>query len=190
MTSPSSQESAQSTPQALSWSLLLCAIAGGVVSVALGSYGHWHQPTHVPISTFGFATLLDTKSWLTTGAAFFGVTQVVTAAGMWRRLPGVRVSPGWLAPVHRWSGTAAFVLVLPVAYHCLWSLGYQTFSVRVAFHSALGCAFFGVFTTKMLALRITSGMPSVALPLLGGALFGILAALWSTSSLWFFAQPR
>lgn len=158
------------------------------MSVALGCYGHWHQPTGTPISTFGFATLLDMKSWFTTGAAVFGVVQVLTAAGMWGRLPGVRVSPRWLAPAHRWSGTVAFVLVLPVAYHCLWSLGYQTFSPRVAVHSALGCAFFGVFTTKMLALRIKGTVPSVVLPLLGGALFGTLAALWATSALWFFTQ--
>ena len=27
--------------------------------------------------------------------------------------------PRWVPFLHRWSGTAAFVLTLPVAYHCL-----------------------------------------------------------------------
>lgn len=177
----------QQAPQAFRWSLLLSAFAGAVVSVVLGAYGDWHRPTGVPVFSFGFPTLLSMKSWFTTGAALFGVVQIVTAAGMWGRLPGVRLPPAWLASVHRWSGAMAFVSILPVAYHCLWSLGYQTFSARVAVHSALGCAFFGVFTTKMLVLRISSA-PSVVLPLLGGGLFGVLAALWATSSLWFFTQ--
>lgn len=187
MSAPLTPESSQPAPQAFRWSLLLSAFAGAVVSVALGAYGDWHRPTGVAISRFGFPTLLGMKSWFTTMAALFGIVQIVTAAGMWGRLPGRRLPPVWLGPVHRWSGAIAFVSILPVAYHCLWSLGYQTFSVRVAMHSALGCAFFGVFTTKMLVLRI-GGMPSMTLPLLGGALFGILAALWSTSSLWFLAH--
>ena len=87
--------------------------------------------------------------------------------------------------MHRWTGTAAFLVSLPVAYHCLWSLGFQTTSTRVVIHSLLGCAFYGAFTTKMLALRI-DGLPSRALPVIGGGLFALLTGLWLTSALWFF----
>jgi hypothetical protein len=64
-------------------------------------------------------------------------------------------------------------------------LGFQTFSTRVFVHSVLGCAFFGAFTVKMLGLR-RDGLPSWALPVLGGTVFALLVGLWWTSSLWFF----
>lgn len=165
--------------------LLMITLVGAVVAVALGAYGRVHGPTGVPIATFGFASLLDMKAWTTTAAVILGVLQVVTAAGMWGRLPRVAGTPAWLGSAHRWSGTAAFVLILPVAYHCLWSLGFQILTLRAAIHSVLGCAFFGLFAAKMLALRLR-GLPGIALPLLGGTLFAALAALWATSSLWFF----
>jgi Family of unknown function (DUF6529) len=106
---------------------------------------------------------------------------------MWGKLPGVRHAPSWIAPAHRWTGTAAFLLSLPVAYHCLWSLGMQTTDVRVLAHSLLGCAFYGAFTTKLLALRIER-LPEWVLPVIGGSLFTLLIALWLTSSLWFFTN--
>lgn len=166
--------------------LMLAGTLGAIVSIALGVYGNLHRPTGGLVSTLGFSSLLDMKVWFATAAAGLGFGQVLTAAGMWGRLPGVRGTPAWLAPLHRWMGTLAFVAVLPVAYHCLWALGYQAASVRVALHSALGCAFFGVFSTKMLALRMGRGLHSLTFPMLGGALFGLLAALWATSSLWVF----
>jgi hypothetical protein len=38
-----------------------------------------------------------------------------------------RVRPAWLGTAHRLTGTLAFLLTLPVAYHCLWALGFQDF---------------------------------------------------------------
>jgi uncharacterized protein DUF6529 len=160
---------------------------GGFVSVCLGAYAAFNPPTGLAVRTLGFNSLIEMKSWLATAAAALGILQVITATGMWCKLPGVSTVPRWIAPLHRWSGTIAFLLVLPVAYHCLWSLGYQTYSLRVAVHSALGCAFFGLFSAKMLALRL-KGLPGIVLPLLGGGLFGILAVLWATSSYWYFTN--
>jgi hypothetical protein len=165
--------------------LLVAAVIGAAVSVALGVYGRVHVPTGGVITTFGFPSLLPMKAWFATIAIALGIVQVISALAMWGRLPGVRQAPRWLPLMHRWTGTAAFLVSLPVAYHCLWSLGFQTTSTRVVIHSLLGCAFYGAFTTKMLALRI-DGLPSRALPVIGGGLFALLTGLWLTSALWFF----
>ncbi|HEX8802668.1 MAG TPA: DUF6529 family protein [Acidimicrobiales bacterium] len=167
--------------------LLAAAAAGGAVALALGTYGRVHTPTGGTVTTFGFPTLLAMKAWLATGAFALAGAQLVSALAMWGRLPGVTRAPAWVAPVHRWSGTAAFVVSLPVAYHCLWSLGFQDVDARRLAHSLLGTAFYGAFTTKLLALRI-SPLPRWALPVLGGLLVTLLTGVWLTSSLWFFTN--
>jgi hypothetical protein len=103
---------------------------------------------------------------------------------MYGRISGV-TGPRWLPGLHRWSGRTAFLLAIPVAVHCLYALGWQTYDVRVLVHSIAGCAFFGAFTVKMLALS-RKGIPGWVLPVLGGAVFTLLVLLWITSSLWFF----
>lgn len=77
------------------------------------------------------------------------------------------------------------LLTVPVAVHCLYALGYQDGSPRVLAHSLAGCAVYGAFVAKMLVLG-RPGMPRWAVPVLGALLFTALAALWLTSSLWFF----
>jgi Family of unknown function (DUF6529) len=167
--------------------LLVAAGIGAAVSLGLGAYAKVHEPTNEQILHVGFPSTLSMKAWLTTGVFVLAIAQAVTAAWMWGRLPGAGPAPRWAAHVHRWTGTAAFLLVLPVAYHCLWSLGWRDTDARVLTHSFLGCAFFGAFTTKLLALRIR-GLPGWALPVLGGGLVVILTAIWLTSSLWFFTN--
>ncbi|MGH9234266.1 MAG: DUF6529 family protein, partial [Acidimicrobiales bacterium] len=167
--------------------LLAAAVAGAAVAVALGTYGRVHTPTGDSIATFGFPAVLPMKAWFATAVAVLALTQLASALAMYGRLPGVRTTPGWVAPVHRWSGTVAFVVSLPVAYHCLWSLGFQDTDTRVLVHSIMGCAFYGAFTTKLLALRIER-LPAWALPVIGGSLVTALTVLWLTSSLWFFTN--
>ena len=151
-------------------------------------YAKTHTPTGDTIVTFGFPRVLPMKAWLTTGATALALVQVATAMWMWGRLPGVsRPAPSWAAHGHRWFGTAAFLLTLPVAYHCLWALGFQDTTARVTAHSFLGTAFFGVFTTKMLVLR-SDRVPTHTLPLVGGLLATVLVAIWWTSSFWFFTN--
>lgn len=168
---------------------LLGAVAvGAAVSISLGVYAKTHTPTGDAIATFGFPRVLPMKAWFTTGAAALVIAQVATAMWMWGRLPGVsRPAPAWAAHGHRWFGTLAFLLTLPVAYHCLWALGFQDTTARVTAHSLLGTAFFGVFTTKMLVLR-SNRVPARTLPLVGGLLATILVAIWWTSSFWFFTN--
>jgi hypothetical protein len=167
--------------------LLAASIAGGAVALALGTYGNVHEPTGDSIATFGFPAVLPMKAWFATAVFALALAQLVSALALWGRLPAVRSTPRWLGPVHRWSGTAAFVVSLPVAYHCLWSLGFQDTDIRVLTHSLLGCAFYGAMATKLLALRI-DGLPRWALPVIGGLLVTCLTGLWLTSSLWFFTN--
>lgn len=167
--------------------LLILVSVGGAVSLALGTYGNLHTATGRGIATFGFPAVLPMKAWFATCAAVFGLGQLTLALWMWGKLPIVGKTPTWVSPLHRWLGTAAFLLTLPVAYHCLWALGFRTSSSRVLIHSLLGCAFYGVFTTKMLVLRSTR-LEGWMLPATGGLLVTLLTGLWLTSSLWFFTN--
>lgn len=159
-------------------------IIGSAVTVTLGVYGGLHTGTGVAVNVAGFSGPLAAKAWLTTGAVFFALVQLGTALVMYGRIPGVAV-PWWIGGAHRWSGRFAFLLAVPVAMHCLYALGFQSFNGRVLIHSLLGCFFFGVFTVKMLALR-RDDLPWWALPLIGGLALSALVGLWWTSSLWFF----
>ncbi len=51
----------------------------------------------------------------------------------------------------------------------------------------VGCVFYGAYAAKMLALRVR-GLPSWALPILGGTVLASLVLIWLTSALWFFTR--
>jgi hypothetical protein len=162
-------------------------LTGAAVAVALGVYAREHHPALRPLFLVGFSGMLQMKTWLATGVLVLVVVQVVTASWLWQRLPGAGAPPRWVAPAHRWSGTAAFVLSVPVALHCLWSLGFESTSARVLAHSLLGCVFYGAYAAKMLALRLR-GVPGWLLPVLGGSVFAAFVAVWLTSAAWFFSR--
>jgi Family of unknown function (DUF6529) len=166
-------------------SLAAPAMAGGMVAVALGVYGRVHEPTGGPIATPLFSSLPAMKTWLATVAFALMLLQLASALALYRRLPGVRRAPSWLGTAHRWSGTAAFVVSLPVAYHCLWALGLKSTGARPLLHGLFGCAFYGAFATKLLCLRARR-LPRWALPVAGSLLVVTLTAVWLTSALWFF----
>ncbi|WP_329319636.1 DUF6529 family protein [Streptomyces sp. NBC_01262] len=163
---------------------LVPALAAAAVAVGLGVYGKVHDPTGTAFNLAGFSSPGAVKSWLATGAFFFALIQLLSALAMYGRLPGVR-APSWTGALHRWSGRIAFLLAVPVAVHCLYAFGYQTYSTRVMWHSLLGCFFFGAFSAKMLLLR-AERIPGWLLPVIGGLVFTVLTALWLTSALWFF----
>ncbi len=167
--------------------LLVAAAVGAAVALGLGTYGRVHEPTGQAIATFGFPAVLPMKAWFTTAAATLGLAQLGSALWLWGRLPLVGAAPDGLGAAHRWLGTAAFLFTLPVAYHCLWALGFQDTTTRVLVHSLLGCAFYGVFATKMLVLR-SDRLPGWSLPAVGGLLVTVLTGIWLTSSLWFFTN--
>jgi Family of unknown function (DUF6529) len=186
MTVPADSLPAPTTNRAATY-LVIAALAGGAVAVALGTYGRVHDPTFRPIVDFGFPSVIDMKAWLATGAFVLALAQLTSALWMYGRLPISRPAPAKIGTIHRWTGTAAFLLTLPVVYHCLWSLGFAETGTREVVHSILGCAFYGAFVTKLLALRIDR-LPRFALPVIGGLLVTLLTAIWLTSSLWFFTS--
>jgi len=166
--------------------LVVPALVGAAVAVALGAYGNAHDPTGESILGDGlfFSATLNMKAWLATAVVLFALVQVFTALWMYGRLP-LAANPSWVPTVHRVSGTLAFLISIPVVYHCLWALGFQDTDTRVLAHSLAGCFFYGAFTAKMLWLRVAS-LPGALLPLAGGAVFTSLVVIWLTSSLWFF----
>jgi hypothetical protein len=163
---------------------LLPALLAAAVAIALGAYGKVHDPAGTAFNIAGFSSTGAVKSWLATGAFLFAIIQLFSALAMYGRLPGVR-APSWTGTLHRWSGRIAFLIAVTVAVHCLYALGYQTYSTRVMWHSFLGCFFFGAFSAKMLLLR-AERIPGWLLPVIGGLVFAVLTALWLTSALWFF----
>src|SRR3954468_2674715 len=167
--------------------LALVLLTGAAVAVAVGVYARVHSPAARPLFLLGFSGMLQLKAWLATTALALVVVQVLTALWMWRRLPGVGRPPDWLAGAHRWSGSVGFALTLPVALHCVWSLGFVTSGPRVLAHGILGCAFYGAYAAKMLGLRLR-GLPRWAIPVLGGSVFSLFLLVWTTSAAWFFIR--
>ena len=112
----------------------------------------------------------------------FAVVQVLSALWVYGKFPGR--APAWAGTMHRISGRLAFLVSLPVAYHCLWSLGFQDTDTRVLAHSLLGCGVYGAFAAKVTIVR-SKGLPGLALPLAGGIMFAVLIGAWLTSAYWF-----
>jgi hypothetical protein len=167
--------------------LLGVVAAGALVSVSLGVYGKVHDPTAEKPYTLVFSDTINLKVWFATVALVVAVAQVLMALRLYDKIRIPRRAPGWLGDAHRLTGIVAFGFTLPVAYQCLWALGFQSTDTRVLLHSLLGCAFFGAFTIKVLAVR-THRLPSWVLPVAGGTLFAVLVVLWTTSSVWFWRE--
>ena len=167
--------------------LAVVFLSGAVVALSLGLYSRLHTAAGRPLFTLGFSGMLQMKAWLTTAATALLVVQLLTALWMWGRLPGAGTAPAWAPVVHRYTGSVAFIITLPVAFHCMWALGFATASVRVVVHSVVGCLFYGAWSAKMLGLRLR-GLPSWALPVLGASVMTLLVLLWLTAALWFFTR--
>src|SRR3954468_21161607 len=89
------------------------------------------------LMTTVFSTPIEGKAYFATAACALAVVQVTTAARIYGKL-ALPVGEAVGSPVHRWSGRLAFLCTLPVAFHCVFILGFQTTTTRVAIHSVLG----------------------------------------------------
>src|SRR6266542_3445879 len=96
--------------------------------------------TYSDILTSVFSTPIAGKAWFATAARIFGKLAWLLPA----RFAGVPVSR-----VHRWSGRIAFVCTLPVAFHCIFILGFKTTDARVLVHSLFGSFLYGAFAVKV-----------------------------------------
>jgi len=167
--------------------LVVPILVGAAVAVAVGAYGQAHDPTGRAPYTLFFSATINLKVWFATFAVLLAGFQIASSLRLYGRV-GESDPPAWLGDAHRLSGTTAFLFTLPVAYHCLWALGFQSDAGgRVLLHSLLGCFFYGAFATKVLMVR-RDGLPSWALPAAGGLAFTVLVALWASSSVWFWTE--
>jgi hypothetical protein len=165
--------------------LLAIAALGAAVAVGLGIYGRVHDPSQQLVFTLFFSSTISMKVWFGTAAVALAVVQLLLALWLYGRLPWA--APASVGPLHRICGRLTFVVSLPVAYHCLWSLGFQDTGARVLAHSLLGCAVYGAFAAKVMIVR-SDGLPGIALPLAGGTMFALLVGAWYTSGLWFIRE--
>ena len=142
-----------------------------------------HDPRSKGYFRLFFEDPVHLKAGFASAAAALACFQVFSATWIFGKLPWRK--PAWVNPAHRWSGRLAFVFTLPVAYHCIFKLGFQHSSTRVLVHSLLGCSVYGAYAAKVTIVRLRR-FPAPVLPIAGGLLFAVLVGVWYTSALWFF----
>jgi len=146
--------------------------------------------TYTDIVTSVFSSTIAGKAWFATAAIVFALIQVTTAARIFGKLQRVvRIERPWINRIHRWSGRLAFLCTLPVAFHCIFILGFRSTDGRVLAHSIMGSFVYGVFAVKVFFVH-DHAHPRWTLPVVGGTLFAVLATLWSTSAYWYFTNVR
>jgi mono/diheme cytochrome c family protein len=144
-----------------------------------------HDPRSKGYFRLFFSDPLHLKAGFATAAVVLACFQLFTAAWIFRKLPWRK--PAWVNPVHRWSGRLAFACTLPVAYHCIFKLGFRSPDGRVLAHSLFGCAVYGAFASKVTIVRLHR-FPRPVLPLAGGLLFAVLIGVWYTSAVWLYTK--
>ena len=162
--------------------VLVPVTVGALVSLTAGLLAR-HQPRSTGYFRLFFSDPVHLKAGFATAAAVLACFQLLTAAWIFRKLPWPK--PAWVNPAHRWTGRLAFAFTLPVAYHCIFKLGFQHPDNRVLAHSLFGCAIYGAFAAKITILRLHR-FPRFVLPVAGGLLFATLIGVWYTSALWLY----
>jgi hypothetical protein len=163
---------------------------GAVVALLIGVLGTVHDPTFAGTTTLGFRTVIDMKVVLSAAIAVLAVLQLVGALWIYGKL-GI-TAPSWVGTAHRICGAIAFVLIIFVAYHCLWTLGVEfgtsangkPVPTRTIVHDILGCAVVGALVVKVVAVR-SRRAPGWFLPVAGGLLFTLLIGAVLTSAVWY-----
>jgi hypothetical protein len=145
--------------------------------------------TYADLMTTVFSSTIAAKAWFATAAVILALVQVTTAARIYGKLSFLPERGRTVASLHRWSGRIAFLCTLPVFFHCVTILGFQTPDARVAIHSIVGTFVYGVFVAKVLIVRDHS-LPGWALPTAGLTLASTLVVLWLSSALWYFTTVR
>jgi Family of unknown function (DUF6529) len=137
-----------------------------------------------------FSSPIAAKAWLASVAIVLAIVQVSTGARIFGKLQHmIPIGRPYINRIHRWSGRLAILFTLPVAFHCIFILGFQTTDARVLTHCIVGSFVYGVIAVKVFFVH-DRAHPRWTLPLVGGTLFTVLATLWSTSSLWYFTNVR
>jgi uncharacterized protein DUF6529 len=146
--------------------------------------------TYTDAITSVFSSTIAGKAWFATAAIVLALVQITTAARIFGKFQHViPIGRPWINRIHRWSGRLAFLCTLPVAFHCIFILGFRSTDARVLAHSIVGSFVYGVFAVKVFFVH-DSAHPRWTLPVVGGTLFAVLATLWSSSALWYFTNVR
>jgi Family of unknown function (DUF6529) len=103
-----------------------------------------------------------------------------------REIDGCEAELRRLGADHRY---VPLLLTIPVFFHCVTMIGFETPDLRVAVHSIAGSFVYGVLAAKLLVIR-WKGYPHRVLPVLGGSLASVLSMLSLTSALWYFTNVR
>lgn len=163
---------------------MLGAALSLATAVAIWVTGQHHTPEYTT-SLFGAqgAEAVTLKARL--GTALFGlaVVQLLLALWIYGRLPGLTAASRSGRIAHRVTGWVAFLLSVPIAFHCVTTYGTETTSTRVFLHSVAGCVLYGAFVAKVLVVR-SRRLPGWMLPAAGGTLFGAIGVLWYSAALW------
>src|SRR4051812_17928173 len=157
-------------------------LAFALVALTAGLLAN-HEPRSKGYFRLFFSDPIHLKAAFATAVVFLACAQVFTAAWIFRKLPWPK--PAWVNPLHRWSGRLAFALTLPVAYHCIFKLGFRDPSARILAHSLIGCLVYGAFAAKVTIVRLPR-FPRLVLPVAGGTLFALLIGIWYTSAVWLY----
>lgn len=163
---------------------------GAVVALLVGVFGKVHDPTLANTTTLGFRTVIDMKVVLSVVIGVLAVLQVVGALWIYGKLG--TAAPSWAGTAHRISGAVAVVLIVVVAYHCLWALGLETGTfaaggpvpTRTVVHGVLGCVLIGALVVKVVAVR-SRRAPGWFLPVAGGLVFALIVVVVLTSAVWY-----
>jgi hypothetical protein len=146
--------------------------------------------TYTDIVTSVFSAPIVFKVWFATAALVLAVVQVMTGARIFGKLERlVPIPRPQVNRVHRWSGRLAILCTLPVAFHCIFILGFQTTNARVLAHSIAGSFVYGVLAVKLFFVH-DRAHPRWVLPVVGGTMAAVLTTLWATSALWYFTNVR
>jgi hypothetical protein len=158
------------------------------VAVGVGVYAAGRNVTpDYSTGLFGEHGVAATDLKARLGTALLGLALIQLSLGLWMygRLPGVRAARRPVRLTHRGVGYVAFLLSLPIAYHCIATYGFETSSPRVLVHGIAGCVLYGAFVAKVLVVR-SHRLPGALLPVVGGLLVLAIALLWYSAALWVF----
>jgi hypothetical protein len=113
--------------------IILGAAASVAVAIAIWSVGRHHTPAYTT-GLFGAhgAQAVDLKARLGSALWCLALIQLLLGLWMYGRLPGAATAPHRVRTGHRLVGLVAFLLSVPIAYHCVLTYGVETTNARVA----------------------------------------------------------
>lgn len=129
---------------------------------------------------------IDQKSLLATVLLALACAQVLLIASALGKIGSFSTETRRrLTLAHRFEGYVAFLVVLWVAYNCVFNVANKSGTPRVVIHMLTGVIVLGLIMSK---IAINQGLKQfyTRLPLLGASLFTAITILWVTSAGWYY----